>query len=94
MSPGRPPTITETFDHRLAVDPGRQALVGPTGSLTYEELDAADLIDPRDTRPRLIRALEMALPALAQAPGDPVPPRGPTLTQKPWMQWKRPPVMA
>jgi long-chain acyl-CoA synthetase len=41
MSPVRPPTITETFDHVLDVDPGRQALVGPAGSPTYGELDGA-----------------------------------------------------
>jgi hypothetical protein len=87
------------YDHRdvrpraRSRDPGHPALVGPAGSLTYEELDAADLIDPRDTRPRLIRALETPLPALAQARGSGHA-RGSTLTQKPCLQWKRPPVMA
>jgi long-chain acyl-CoA synthetase len=36
-----PPTITEALDHVLAVDPDRSALVGPSGSLRYGELDAA-----------------------------------------------------
>ena len=34
-------TITETFDHVLETDPKRVALVGPTRSLRYDELDAA-----------------------------------------------------
>jgi long-chain acyl-CoA synthetase len=41
VSPVRPPTVTETFDHVLEVEPGRPALAAPSGSLTYEELDAA-----------------------------------------------------
>jgi O-succinylbenzoic acid--CoA ligase len=34
-------TITESLDHVLEADPDRVALVGPGGSLTYRELDAA-----------------------------------------------------
>jgi long-chain acyl-CoA synthetase len=38
----RPETITEVFDAALAAgDPGRPALVAPSGRLSYEELDAA-----------------------------------------------------
>jgi long-chain acyl-CoA synthetase len=37
MLPAR--TITEVLDHVLGVDPPRLALVGPSRSLTYEELD-------------------------------------------------------
>src|SRR5262249_44583666 len=37
----RAKTITETFDHVLARDPERVALVGPARSLTYAALDAA-----------------------------------------------------
>jgi acetyl-CoA carboxylase carboxyltransferase component len=34
-----------------------------------ENLGVSDLIDPRETRPRLIRALEAALPSLAHSRG-------------------------
>src|SRR4051794_35142191 len=37
----RPLTVTESLDAVLAVDPGRPALVAPTGALSYEQLDAA-----------------------------------------------------
>ena len=34
-------TVAEVFDHVLAVEPQRTALIGPSGSLTYAEFDAA-----------------------------------------------------
>ena len=58
MSPARPTTITETFDRVLATDPQRPALVGPTGSLRYDELDAA------------ADAAAAALAGLGVRPGD------------------------
>jgi acyl-CoA synthetase (AMP-forming)/AMP-acid ligase II len=39
--PRRPRRITEVLDAVLAVDPGRVAVTGPGGSLTYMALDAA-----------------------------------------------------
>jgi long-chain acyl-CoA synthetase len=41
MGQERPSTITETFDQVLDTDPERPALVGPTRSLRYDQLDAA-----------------------------------------------------
>jgi len=38
---GRPTAITQAFDHVLEAAPQRPALVGPSRSLSYEELDAA-----------------------------------------------------
>lgn len=38
---GRPIAVTQAFDHVLETAPQRLALVGPSRSLSYEELDAA-----------------------------------------------------
>ena len=40
LRPDRPETITECLDGVLAVDPGRLAVLGPSGALSYQELDA------------------------------------------------------
>src|SRR5260370_348429 len=40
-SMGLAKTITAALDHVLEADPTRLALVGPSASLSYEELDAA-----------------------------------------------------
>ena len=52
----------------------RNEIVARLGRLTSpfpvaENLGVSDLIDPRETRPRLIRALESALPSIAQSRG-------------------------
>jgi long-chain acyl-CoA synthetase len=39
--PARPKTISETLDHVLAIDPQRPALIGRSGTLSYEEFDRA-----------------------------------------------------
>src|SRR5580693_5884962 len=36
-----PRTITETFDQMLEADPERTALIAPSATLSYRELDAA-----------------------------------------------------
>lgn len=41
MPAPRPATISETLDPVLATDPGRLAVQGPSGHLSYESLDAA-----------------------------------------------------
>lgn len=59
-APGCARTITETLDHVLEVEPQRVAAVGPSGSLTYAQLDAR-----ADAAAALLRDLGVG-------PGEPV----------------------
>jgi O-succinylbenzoic acid--CoA ligase len=58
LTPARPRTITETLDHVLETDGGRPALIAPSGTLSYEQLDAG------------ANAAAASLRGLGVAPGD------------------------